>query len=359
MLILFYFSLATIVYVYFGYPLLLWLGAFGRPRSAASRVAGASCGESTGFPSISILVAAHNEEAAIVAKIENLLSSDYPRARSEILIGDDGSTDETAAIARLFASQGVKLISLAAQQGKSAVQNRLAVASSGDVLVFTDADCLIPRGALQSLVQHFSDPRVGLVTARPRFVNERETSVAANEGLYLRYETWLRARESARGILAMASGSLFAVRRSLWRPLDAALGDDFVLPMRVLQAGRLNILDPRVVAVTRLSQNRPRTMLRMKTRIISKDLRSLLANRDLLNPLRYPAVALALVSHKLLRWLVPYFLAVLATSDVFLLERRALGVFGAMFGAFAALQAAFYAAAIVGFARYGRAPGDI
>ncbi len=117
-----------------------------------------------------------------MAKIENLLSSDYPRARSEILIGDDGSTDETAAIARLFASQGVKLISLAAQQGKSAVQNRLAVASSGDVLVFTDADCLIPRGALQSLVQHFSDPRVGLVTARPRFVNERETSVAANEG---------------------------------------------------------------------------------------------------------------------------------------------------------------------------------
>ncbi len=160
-------------------------------------------------------------------------------------------------------------------------------------------------------MEHFADARVGLVTARPRYLNGRETSITENESQYLRYETWLREQESERGILAMASGSLFAMRRSLWRPLDRALGDDFVLPLRVARAGLLNRLDTRVSALTRLSQNRVGSMLRMKARIISKDLRALLVHRELLDPLRHGALAISLWSHKLLRWLVPYFLLAL------------------------------------------------
>ena len=185
------------------------------------------------------------------------MALDYPRDLVEILIGSDGSSDRTEDIVSTFAHEGVGLISFPQQQGKSAMQNGLVAAASGEILVFTDADCLLSPDALSLLVENFADPRVGLVTARPHYVNGSETSITENESLYLRYETWLRERESERGILAVASGSLFAMRRSLWQPLDPTLSDDFVLPLRVAKAGMLNRLDMRVSAVTRLSQNRP------------------------------------------------------------------------------------------------------
>lgn len=335
MLILFRASLAAIAYVYFGYPLLLWLGVFGRKRSFVRGRA---------QPMISIIVAAHNEESSIDAKLRNLLALYYPRDLVEILIGSDGSSDRTEEIVSAYAHEGVGLISFPKQQGKSAMQNGLVAAASGELLVFTDADCLLSRHALSFIVENFADPCVGLVTARPRFENERETSITENESLYLRYETWLRSQESERGILAVASGSLFAMRRSLWQPLDPALGDDFVCPLRVAKAGMLNRLDARISAVTRLSQNRPGSMLRMKARIISKDFRALLVHRDLLDPSRHGALAISLWSHKLLRWLVPYFLLAPMAASAALLGQP---IFRVIF----VLQIAFYGLARLGFAR--------
>jgi len=325
---------AVIAYVYFGYPLLLWLGIIGRRESARRQLAT--------HPLVSIIVAAHNEESCIEEKLLNLLALDYPRDRTEILIGSDGSSDRTEEIVRQFAGQGVGLVSFPQQHGKSSMQNSLAALASGEILVFTDADCLLPRAALSQLLEHFADPRVGLVSACPRFQNAFETAVTENEGLYLRYETWLRQRESERGLLAMASGSLFAVRRSLWQPLAPNFGDDFVLPLRVLRAGMINRIDSRVIAFTHLSQTRAASMLRMKSRIVSKDFSALLAHRDLLNPFRYGAASIALWSHKLLRWLVPYFLLSLLASNMLLLARP-------NFRLFLCLQVAFYAAAAVGF----------
>lgn len=335
MLILFCLCLAAIAYVYLGYPLFLWLGAFGRRRLFR---------RGTARPSVSMIVAAHNEESAIEAKLQNLLALYYPRDLVETLIGSDGSSDRTEDIVREFTHEGVGLISFPMQQGKTAMQNGLIAAASGEILVFTDADCLLAPDALGCLVENFADPRVGLVTARPRYLNQDETSITENESLYLRYETWLRAQESERGILAVASGSLFAMRRSLWRPLDPALGDDFALPLRVAQAGMFNRLDERVSSVTRLSQNRPGSMLRMKTRIIGKDLRALLVHRSLLDPSRHGALAAGLWSHKLLRWFVPYFLLALLAANSALLAHP-------LFRIFLALQLAFYALAIAGFAR--------
>jgi cellulose synthase/poly-beta-1,6-N-acetylglucosamine synthase-like glycosyltransferase len=335
MLILFCACLAAVVYVYVGYPLFLSMGVFGRKRKQAFPRGSAQ-------PSISVIVAAHNEESSIDAKLTNLLALDYPRDLVEILIGSDGSSDRTEDIVSAFAHEGVGLISFPKQQGKSAMQNGLVAAASGDILVFTDADCLLSRDALSFLVENFADPRVGLVTACPRYLNERETSITENESLYLRYESWLRAQESDRGILAVASGSLFAMRRSLWRPLEPELGDDFVLPLRVAQAGMLNRLDARASAVTHLSQNRPGSMLRMKARIIAKDFRALLLHRALLDPARHGALALGLWSHKLLRWLVPYFLLALAAANAALLGQP-------LFRVTFALQAAFYALALAGF----------
>jgi hypothetical protein len=180
-------------------------------------------------------------------------------------------------------------------------------------------------------------------------VNEDETAITRNEGAYLRYESWIRQEESRRGMLAMASGSLFAMRRRLWRPLHRELGDDFELPLRVAEMGLRNALERGAVTVTRLSQVDPAAMFRLKVRIVSKDFRALREYRALLNPFVYGATAVGLWSHKLLRWLVPYFLLGMLISSAFLAARFYRAIF--------LLQVGFCAAALLGFLWRGRALG--
>jgi Glycosyl transferase family 2 len=325
--------LAVIAYVYVGYPALLRLGVFGARREWKRGIGK--------LPLVSIVVPAHNEEAVIEKKIKNLLASDYPRECIEILIGSDGSSDRTEEIVRAYASQGVGLVSFPQQHGKSAIQNSLVALASGEILVFTDADCTLAPNALRNLIDNFADPAIGLVTGRPVFENSFETTVTRNEGSYLNYETWLRMEESARGLLVLASGSLFAMRRALWKPLEAGLGDDFALPLRVARAGFRSVLESHSIAITQLTQKKPQSMFRMKVRIIAKDLRALLASCELLNPIRHGATTLSLCSHKLLRWLVPYFLLGLFAANAFLLANP-------LPRAFFASQIAFYALAVCG-----------
>jgi cellulose synthase/poly-beta-1,6-N-acetylglucosamine synthase-like glycosyltransferase len=342
MQILLIISVALIAYVYVGYPLALWLIEALRGRSGPTCVSH----QPAAVQRISVLVAAHDEEANIAAKIRNLLALDYSKERLELIIGDDCSADRTAEIVGQFADKGVQLIGLSKHGGKSAIQNRMAESASGEILVFTDADCLVNPEALQLLVQDFADPRVGLVTARVRYANHDETAITQHESQYLRYDTWIRARESSLGILAVASGSFFAIRKSLWRPLDENLGDDFVCPLRVIEAGMRNILDARIIASTHLSQDSPKRFVGMKARIITRDFGALLAHRGVLNPARYGFAAIGLWSHKLLRWLVPYFLLTSLLTSLCLPWRSGC--------AFLLLQIAFYTAAAAALLDAGR-----
>jgi glycosyltransferase involved in cell wall biosynthesis len=328
---LFWVCLGLIFYVYLGYPALLMSGILGRRRPI--HVADV-------MPAISIIVPAHNEEKAIESKLFNLLSLDYPKDRLEILVGSDGSSDLTEAIVERFAGSGVCLVSSKKRIGKSAIQNELVARSSGTVLVFTDADCLLAPDALRLLVQSFADRTVGLVTNCAVILNQNETGVVASEGVYWRYERWLRLQESQRGLLAMASGSLFAIRRDLWTPLDANVGDDFVLPLRVALAGYRCVLETKTSAEI-IMQSESQSMLRMKIRVISKDLRGLLQNSGCLNPLRTGSVAVSLWSHKFLRWAVPYFLIGLVVSNAILAGHQP-------YRAFMAAQAVFYIASLAG-----------
>lgn len=350
--ILFWASLGLIAWVYFGYPLALKSGLLGYPnRSCLANPSDDAAGETGGsWPELSVIIPAHNEEAGIEAKLRNLLDSDYQRERLEILVGSDGSSDRTQQIVERFRDAAVGLLSFPQHRGKSAIQNGLVEIASGSILVFTDADCLLPRDALRRLIAHFSDSRVGLVTGAPRYRDAIKTATAANEGVYLRYETWLRKLESERGLLTMGSGSLFAIRRSLWQPLASNEGDDFALPLRVARAGLLNVLETRACPSTELAQDDPRAMLGLKIRIVSKDCRALVENSNLLNPFCYGAVAVGLWSHKLLRWLVPYFLVAMLASNLLLIHQF-------FFRIALALQVAFYAAATLGLAAHGKVRG--
>lgn len=332
MQVIFWVCLLLILYVYLGYPLLLRSGILGRRKP----IRRAGC-----FPSLSIIVPAHNEESMIRAKLENLLSQDYPADRMEILVGDDGSTDATQAICRSFEHFGVSLFRSEVRRGKSALQNELVAGASGDILVFTDADCLLPQNALRTIVENFASDEVALVTNCATILNKDETGIVKSEGMYWRYEQWLRSEESERGLLAMASGSLFAMRHSFWSLLDPNVGDDFVLPLRVARAGYRNVLEERVSAATQLTQKKANSMMHMKMRIISKDLYGLFRNPACLNPARVGWVAISLWSHKLLRWAVPYFLLGLLISNIFLA-----GV--TFYGLFLIAQVAFYLTSVAG-----------
>jgi hypothetical protein len=334
MLFIFWICALVILYVYAGYPLLLTSDFLGKKRPIHT-------GEI--LPFLSVIVPAHNEERCIRAKLQNLLSQEYPADRIQILVGNDGSTDRTAEIVSDFNFQGVQLVNSAEAKGKSAIQNTLVSRADGEILVFTDADCFLPPGALRTLVQSFADLQVGLVTNCASFINEGETPTVQGESIYWRYERWLRQEESDRDLLAMASGSLFAMRRSLWAPLELGVGDDFALPLRVVKRGLRNVLETRVSAATLLSQNQPGSMFRAKMRIISKDLRGLLRTPECLNPIEVGAVALGLWSHKLLRWCIPYFLIGLFVSDAFLATSGSPLYEGAL-----AAQAVFYGVAVLG-----------
>lgn len=318
MVFLFWACLFLTLYVYVGYPILLATEILGKRRPV--RMANVQ-------PSLSIVVPAHNEEKVIRTKLENLLSLGYPKDRLEILVGSDGSTDQTEDIVRDYAGLGVKLVSSRERKGKSSIQNEIVKHSCGSILVFTDADCQLSPDALVLATQNFADPEVALVTNCAVINNKNETGIVESESLYWRYERWLRLEESERGLLAMASGSLFAMRRELWRELDPNVGDDFVLPLQVVQAGYRNILETRTSAETRLTQNQADSMLRMKMRIISKDFRGLLQNPACLNPFVVGRVAFSLWSHKLLRWFVPYFLMGLFVSNVFLMFHQPYAIF--------------------------------
>jgi cellulose synthase/poly-beta-1,6-N-acetylglucosamine synthase-like glycosyltransferase len=335
MFLLFWICVSVILYVYAGYPLLLALGLLGEKRPIRKGQI---------LPSLSIIVPAHNEERCIRSKLLNLLSQDYPRDKVQILVGNDGSTDRTAEIVAEFMHQGVQSVSSSEAMGKSAIQNSLVSRASGEILVFTDADCFLPTDGLRTMVQSFVDLQVGLVTNCASFLNDGETPTVEGESLYWRYERWLRNEESDRKLLAMASGSLFAMRRSLWGPLEPEVGDDFALPLRVAKAGCRNVLETRVSAETVLSQNQPRSMFRTKMRIVSKDLRGLLRVSECLNPLQVGKVAVGLWSHKLLRWCIPYFLIGLLFSNVLLALSGQL-FYQVTLGA----QALFYAIAVLGF----------
>jgi cellulose synthase/poly-beta-1,6-N-acetylglucosamine synthase-like glycosyltransferase len=330
---LFWIIIALVLYVYFGYQLFLLI--LGKLRTALL------VKKSEITPTVSLIIATYNEENVIAQKIENCLALDYPQEKLEIIVASDGSTDRTNEIVKGLANQGVKLVALSSNHGKSSAQNRAIAETSGDILLFTDADVMLGPDVVNKVIRNFADESVGCVVGKIAYLNEDDTSVSEGEGVYWRYELLLRDMESEVGNFAMGSG-IMAIRRSLFRPIDPNVGEDFVLPMQTAMAGHRVVYEPEAIAETILNQTKPKDMLRSKVRVISKDLRGLFLCRSILNPFRYPLYALGLISHKLLRWLVPYFLIALLIDNLVLSGHP-------FYYLTLALQIAFYTLALAGY----------
>ena len=304
-------SAAVVAWVYAGYPLAL--AVLGRVRPRPRRRAPIEL-------SLSVIVAAHDEEGVIAEKVANVLASDYPASLIELIVASDGSSDATVQAAR---EAGATCVLDLPRVGKLEALNRAAEQSSGDVLVFTDADALFEERTLGELVANFADERVGGAAANVvRMVREDGRPVARGEGLYWRYERLLKRLEDRVGSVVSASGHLYAVRRGLFAPSTLAAGtDDFVISSHVVTAGARLAFDERAVVLVATPEEGG-TELRRKVRVMNRGLRAALALGDALLPTRTGLYAFEVVFHKLLRRLVAFPLlallgasAVLATRD--------------------------------------------
>jgi cellulose synthase/poly-beta-1,6-N-acetylglucosamine synthase-like glycosyltransferase len=326
-----------LVYTWAGYPLLLWLlrRLFTREIARRSR---------PNSPKVSIIIAARNEEAKIAAKLVDCANLDYPPDRLEILIVSDNSTDRTDEIVKNVATRDARIRLLAGHGvlGKSGAQNLAVQSASGEMLFFTDADTRTRPDTLKLLMENFADPRVGLVTADV-YLGQPGNAVAEGQGMYWRFELFLRKLESELGILATGSGQALLMRRELYRPIPVVYGDDCVLPLDVrLQEYRV-VQDTRVV-VYDIMPNSIHGELRARVRMTARNWTGTLSRPAILNPFRFPLTAWALISHKLLRWLTPFFLAVMLAANILLSARGEWRLF-------CALQGAFYVAAFIGWLR--------
>lgn len=326
-----------LAYTWAGFPVILWL----MRKLHVAKIARAPLPDSL---SVSIIIAVHNEERNIEAKLTDCFQLDYPPDRLEVIIVSDNSTDRTEEIAREFGVRDprVRLLVGEGRSGKSAAQNLGVQHARGDILFFTDADTRMRPETLKVLIENFADPKIGLVTADV-YLGQPGNAVAEGQGMYWRFELFLRKLESELGILATGSGQLLMMRRELFRPIQPMYGDDCVLPLDVRLQGYRVVQDTRVIVYDTMPSSITGE-LRARVRMTARNWTGTLSRPGVLNPFRFPVTAWALFSHKLLRWLTPSFLAVMLLANVALALRG-------QWIALCVLQVAFYAGAWIGWLR--------
>jgi len=330
----FWLSVAGVAYVYCG--LVLLVAAVGWLRRLDVQTAALT-------PSVSLIIAAYNEEAVIGDRLDNALALDYPADRLQILVASDGCSDATEEIVRKYAVRGVQLLSLP-RQGKIRALNAAVAQATGEVLVFSDANVMCHPLALRALTSNFADPSVGGVAGHASYKLEKASeSSGRGERLYLDYDTWLKQLESRSGSIVSAHGALYAVRRNLYQPvMDLAVTDDFAISTAVVEQGYRLVFEPGARA-TEFAVPESGREFRRRVRLMTRGLRAVLLRRRLLNPMRFGFYSVVLFSHKVLRRLAWIPLFGLTLSSAYLAQSSA------FYAGVITLLALFYTLAFLGF----------
>ena len=294
-------ALAVVTYAYFGYPVVIWVLSrlFGR---APERPSVPDCD----LPRLSLLIVAHNEFAHIDGRVRNALAMDYPAGKLEIVVASDGSTDGTADAVCEYASRGVQLLDFMNRRGKSSVLNQAIPLCTGDIVMLSDANTLTDLDAARKLAAWFIDPTVGVVCGKLVLVdpvNGRNV-----DGMYWKYETFLKLCESRLGALLGSNGGIYAVRKSAFRPIPAdTIVDDFVLPLLARQETGCRIVYDKQAVATEETPSSIASEFQRRARIGAGGFQAIGLLRGLTHP-RHGWLAFAFVNHKLLRWASPFLL---------------------------------------------------
>jgi poly-beta-1,6-N-acetyl-D-glucosamine synthase len=327
--IVFWGSVAFVLYIYAGYPALLALCVRLRRAHFQSSMSNLSNAQGLGdggpLPGVSVIIAARNEARLLPARIANLLASDYPAERLEIIVASDGSTDDTAAALAPY-HRRVTLLDLPAT-GKAGALNAAVMYATNPILVFADARQRFAPDAIRRLVTHFSDRRIGAVSGElvldceegpeARLTPGPTSTVSDGVGTYWKYEKWIRRQEGMVASTVGVTGAIYAMRRWLWQPLPAdAILDDVIGPMRLVQRGYRVAFEPAARAFDQTAGD-ALAELRRKVRTLAGNFQLLRYEPRLIVPGLNP-VWLQFVSHKIGRLLVPYALIALLGSSAYL-----------------------------------------
>jgi cellulose synthase/poly-beta-1,6-N-acetylglucosamine synthase-like glycosyltransferase len=314
---LFWFSLFLLVYAYVGYPLLVYVFGNVRPR----QVAKSDC-----QPHVSVVIAAHNEASNITQTIENKLSLNYPSSKLEIIIVSDGSTDGTDEIVKGIVQQWpdqVRLLRQDPRAGKTAALNIAITESTGDIIVFADANSLYKADALSALMRNFSDPSVGYVTGHMIYLNPDGSLIGDGCTAFMRYENFLRQHETELGSVVGVDGGIDAVRKNLYTPMRTDQLPDFVLPLAIIRQG-YRVVFERSAILQEQALTRRKEEYQMRVRVALRAFWAIHDMKDLLNPLRYGLYSWQLWSHKVLRYTAFVPLLLVAVLNVVLSIRNTL-----------------------------------
>lgn len=306
---LFYVSLVLLVYTFLGYPLLLVvLSLFIKREVIRDDIQ----------PEVTIIIPVHNEECSIGEKIENCLGFEYPREKLKIIVASDGSTDKTEEIVKGFESEQVQFLPLPSRGGKVAAQNYAVQFCDSEIIIFTDVAILTHPDCVKLIVQNFFDKRIGGVSCRDVIIGEK----SKGEESYIKYDMIVRKYTSRIGSIIGVTGGFYGVRKEIteggW---DPAFPPDFYVAIRCIQRGLRVIEDSRVRANYKTAAKGWDELPR-KVRTINRGMCALFSssNRNLLNPFKHGFVSVELISHKLLRWMTPFFLIALFMSNLMLLD---------------------------------------
>jgi cellulose synthase/poly-beta-1,6-N-acetylglucosamine synthase-like glycosyltransferase len=338
--IIFLFSLFIVFYNYIGYGILLWV--LVRIKRMLVRTAPAPAPPYE--PPVTLVVAAYNEEDMIAAKIENTLALDYPAHKLQLLFITDGSTDATPDIIRRYPR--IQLLHSPRRGGKTAALNRAMEHVQTPYVIFCDANTMLNDAAVRNIVKHYADETVGGVAGEKKVTGNDSTGAAATEGIYWKYESYLKKLDAALYSVVGAAGELFSIRTALFEPVEEdVILDDFIISLRINLKGYRIAYAPDAYAMETPSDNITEEHKR-KVRICAGGFQSIVKLAALLNIFRYPVVSFQYISHRVLRWtLSPLCLLLLLVTNILLAVLT-----GAWpFYAFLLVQLIGYAAAFTGY----------
>jgi len=330
--VIFWLMIFIIAYTYFGYSLLIYL---------ISLMVNNKVNKKDIEPSVTFLITAYNEEESIRQKLENTLNLDYPKDKLEIIVASDGSTDRTEEIVKEFRDKGVMLHRVEGRVGKTETQNQAVKIARGDIVIFSDATTEYKRDTIKKIVRNYNDLTVGAVSGRYEYIDPKGTQVGLATILFWRYENFIKSRQTRIKTITGACGCIYSVRRELYEPLRRDVISDLVEPLKILEKGYRIAFEPEAIAYEQTTE-RSSQEFNMRIRVISRGMNGLLSVKGLLNPFRYGFVSFQLVSHKVLRWLIPFFATILFFSNLALLGNR-------FYNLIFILQVFFYLFALLGW----------